>query len=273
MSGPNDELVTLRSDDGRVTQVPLSQAGEYLRAGFTEETPAEQAARQDQAAREAQISPIESFGQSLGRTASLGLTDAAQRAVGGQGAAQYLRDAQTAHPTADTAGMVTGIVAPALLTGGESVAASIAAASPIGRAAALGSTIAKLGEGGGGVLRSIGAKALGGAAEGALIGGGQGVSELAMSSDPITFEHAVSTISSNALFGGAIGGGAGLVGGTLESGLGKAKGLVDDAVAARTAQPAVDADLAELDMKGLTKAKQAELDTIEAQRVPQRQQL
>lgn len=274
MSGPgDDELVTLRSPDGsRVTQVPLSQAGSFLTQGFKEEAPDQEAARVGQSAREAQINPVESFGQAAGRTISVGATDAFQRAVGGDTAAQYMRDAETAHPTATTAGTITGAILPALLTSGESLAATLAEATPIGRAAALGSRIAELGEGAG-TLGRIGAKVAGGAAEGGIIGAGQGVSEISQSDDPLTWEHAVSAISSNALFGGALGGATGLIGGTLEAGLGKAKRMIDKELAARSAQPAVDADLAGLDVKGLSKAKDAELANIEASRVPERQSI
>ena len=272
MSDPTEPLVTLRGPDGNTTQVPLSQSSAYLNQGYHQESAAEAAQRVGQEARESHIGAVESFGQAAGRTLTLGATDALQRVMAPDTAAQYLRDAESAHPTATVAGTVTGAVLPALLTGGESVAAEIAAATPMGRAAQLGRSIAALGEGGGTVAR-IGAKVAGGFAEGAAIGAGQGVSELAMSDDPLTWEHAVSAIGSNALFGGALGGATGLVGGTLEAGLGRAKRALDEAAAAKAAAPAVDTDLAELDLKGLSKARESELATIEAARVPERQSI
>ncbi|HZJ69695.1 MAG TPA: hypothetical protein VFF36_02100, partial [Planctomycetota bacterium] len=79
-----------------------------------------------------------------------------------------------------------------------------------------------------------------------------------------------SALSSNMLFGGAVGGGLGLAGGLLERGLLRAKGAVDARLAAPVAEQLAP-DLGALDVRGLKAARQAELDAIAEKRIPERQ--
>lgn len=113
----------------------------------------------------------------------------------------------------------------ARLAGASEIASpafSVLGASPAGLASNVGGTVSEALGGG------LGAKAVGGALEGGLFGAGQGLSELALQKDPITAENAMSTISSNALFGGVIGGAAGTVGKLFEKGLARSRGALDE---------------------------------------------
>lgn len=263
MSGPND-TVTLISPEGKATDVPAAQAAIWQEQGFTAENPEARAQRVAGEAERANASPVTAVIGGVGRGLTVGLSDVAAHALGGDQAARELSTARQAYPTTSTLSEVGGAIAPALMTGGESLAASLAEATPIGRVAQLGSRIGALGEDAG-VVGRIGAKIAGGAVEGGIMGAGQGVSELALDDQPITWERAVSAISSNALLGSAIGGAGGALGGTLEYGLGKAKTAIDDAITKRAAMADVGADVVSMDAPALTKARQAELESLSTQ--------
>lgn len=276
MSDDADPVVTLRGPDGDTKSVPLSRVAAFAQQGYKEETESQAAQRVGKEARESQIGAVESFGQAAGRTLSLGGTDALQRALAPDTAATYLRDAQSAHPTADTLGTVAGVVVP--LAVGD-----VAALAPLSQASKLGRAAASLGEGGS-TLARVGGGIFGGAVEGGAIGLGQGVSELAMSSDPLTAEHVASVLGSSVLLGagtgGAIGGGSKL----LERGFeiaGEKLASVRDARAAASGLPE---DLQKLDDKGLAAAHktavaehaadiQAEKASLEEIRVNQRAEM
>ena len=167
------------------------------------------------------------------------------------------------NPTAALAGQLTGAVAPALLTGGESLAAkgaiegaelaaeaggisraasaakSVLASSPAGLASRLGTRITGLGEGAGLLGRTV-AAAAGGAAEGSLYGAGQAVSDLALSDKPLSAERVVSALGSAALTGAGYGAALGAampvaeeIGGALKKGAGSALKKGEDYIPAK----------------------------------------
>lgn len=152
-------------------------------------------------------------------------------------------------------------------------AGSLSGVGLAGRAAQLGKRIATVEEGASLAKSALRAGA-GYGTEGALQGLGMGVSELALSDDPLTVERIGSALSSNVLLGGAIGGGAGILGKVAEKGLMRAKSALTES-AERIGQRGASGvdDLATLDRKGLQAAKAAELDAVEAARVPQRAQV
>lgn len=182
-----------------------------------------------------------------------GLSDIGARAIGAEEDVAGLREE---HPYLSTGGEVLGGINPAGFGG---------------MASRLGQRIAKTAEGAG-VATKLARGTAGYAAEGGLQGLGTGVSELALSDDPLTMERATSVLSSNVLLGGAIGGGAGLLGKAAEIGLVKAKGALAD-IAERGAASQVTGDLAGLDAKSLRAAHDVELESIEATRVPARKAL
>jgi hypothetical protein len=99
--------------------------------------------------------------------------------------------------------------------------------------------------------------------EGSLLSLGRLGRGAAVADDALTAERATSALSSRALFAGK---GAAAEAGTLEHGLAGASAAIDEARASGAVAP----ELAAMDAKGLRGAHAAELDVIEASRVPQR---
>lgn len=207
--------------------------------------------------------------------ATLGLSDAAIAGVTNRGTVDAIRAAREAHPIISTGANVAGALAPAFLTGGESLPSSLAARA------------------GGSVSESLGggylARGVGGAAEGALFGAGQGVGELAMSRDPLTLEHAASTLSSNMLYGAEVGAAGGVAFKGLEEGFAAAKGALDNALITRSGERAMKAvgeldaaaaaepsaigpetDVTRLDSKGLKIAREQEVERLHTAQEPER---
>jgi hypothetical protein len=211
----------------------------------------------------------------LGRGLTLGGTDVLGRALYGDQAAIDLEGVREAHPGVSFGSEVVGAVLPAAFTGGATLPSSAASAAGRGVARVLG----------GGLRGAVG----GGATEGALFGLGQGVSELALSTDPLTTERAASVLSSNALFGAGAGAAGGLLAKGAELGLAKAKGAIDGALLARSesramkavgeleaaaaAEPAAitaETDVSLLDREGLKTARKQELEAIRTAQAPER---
>lgn len=261
---------------------------------------------------------LKALGASALSGATLGLSNVAARALGGDDAAIALEGLREQNPGISFAGELGGAIAPALLTGGASLAAGIGrgveglgaraagfgaerlgaglarAGAGVAELGAEGGTLSRLGESaigraaeyapsslvgslGGRVSEAVGGGLRGalasGASEGALYGAGQGISELALEQDPLTWERAATTIGSNALFGAAAGGALGVGANAVERGLHRAGSAIDEYVASRGAREAVQSDLAGLDRKGLRAAEAAELARVETERVVQRAQV
>ena len=225
------------------------------------------------------------------RGASLGGTDVVARALGGDDAAIELEGLREAHPYVSGGAEFLGALAPAIASGGatapesaamgaaEGVGALARASSvlPAAAAARAGGAVARASEG---VLGRIGGAALGGAAEGALYGAGQGVSEVALSGNPLDVEHVASAIGSNTLYGAGLGAGLGGLGKAAELGLARAKGTIDAALEKRAlskAKTPIEAietgDLQTIDKKILDTAEKTELERLHAEQAPQRKAL
>lgn len=198
-----------------------------------------------------------------------GIAAGARAAVGGvvsgvsAGLVSPFEEDQEFNQGAAMGGQLIGAIAPALV-GDEAGLAGLLPSSVIGRAGA-------------GVAERLGGglvgRAVGGVAEGALYGAGQGVGELARSDDPLTYEHAASVLSSNMLYGGGIGGVAGVAGHSLERGLLKAKGAIDERLARPTFDaPVVAPEIAALDDTGVRSAYDAEHAALTDARHAERRQ-
>lgn len=265
---------------GRSADVALDQVNTYRDLGFTLEGADERSARLSAEAQESLYGGAR--GALLAGTAgvlrgvTLGGSDAAARLLGGEDSAIALSGYREAHPGVSLGSELAGVLLPAVLSGG--------AAAPAGLAGRAGAAVAE--RAGGGILGGI----AGGAAEGALFGAGQGVTELALSQDPLTLEHAAAAISSNVLYGAATGGVAGGALKGVEAGLGSAKRALDRALLERSGGRAMKAveeleaeaasapgavtaetDLSTLDKKGLDLAEKAEVDRVVASRQPERE--
>lgn len=207
-------------------------------------------------------------GHQIREDRNTGLAAGAEALLGGAVAGGTLgfvnpfAEAQEFHRTLSGAGALAGQIGLAEVTG----------------AGALGGAVADSLGGG------LAARVAGGVAEGGLFGGAQGVTEIALSNDPLTAEHVASTLGSNLLLGGAIGGLAGAGAHLVQRGLARAGERLSSASAARAALGGIPEDLAGLDDAGLAAARKtavtehaasidAEKQAIEAGRVTQRAEL
>lgn len=252
---PEPKTVTLVDIDGNARSVPEADAQHFLDRGWTTETV------QGRVDRLASESDAEIYGGAAGtviggaaaiaRGATGGASDAFVSALGGD---RQLRKLREQNPTVSTIGEVAGG-----LTGFGRVAGRIGA---------------KVAGTGGGAAAQIARAGVAGTVEGGIQGVGQGVSELALSDDPLTMERIASTLGSNMLYGGATGGVAGTAAKGLERGLTRAKAAIDD-VASRPLGTLGDIpeDLSRLDRKGLRAAEKVELEAIETARVSKRAEL
>jgi hypothetical protein len=180
---------------------------------------------------------------------------------------------RAAYPKTAMIGEIAGVVAPTVLTlgaaGPVSTAARLTPAGMLGRG---GAAIAGRGAGRGLAAR-VGYGGAAGALEGAGIGAGAGVSELALSPDPITAERAVSVIGSHALYGAKFGAGIGagipLVGAAVGAGLRRAKKFTERMGRGRAVEGAA-GDLTTLDRAGLRAAETAEHETLAAAQIAEK---
>lgn len=222
------DTVTLRDRDGNAYGVPQEQVAAYVAQGFRPESGEEHV---DRAAAD---TFHEQYGGAAGAIGSgligglsgltLGTSDLALGALGGS---RSLRHLEGEHPYATGVGTLIGAVLPTVLTGGAaapeeaaSIGARILAHSPAGLVSRAGGAIGGLGEGAGLAGRVVAGTA-GAAAEGALYGGGQYLTETALEDKPLSAEGFVGGMGHGALFAAPIG-----AAGTLASGvLTKARSL------------------------------------------------
>lgn len=145
----------------------------------------------------------------IARGATLGASDVAASALGGQDATATLEGLRAQNPYTSGAGEFAGMLLPAVLTGGAATPAGIAVT--IGRRAAAGAT-----REGAGVLGRVAGHAIGAAAEGSLYGGGQYLSETALENKPLSAEGFIGGMGKGALFAAPVGGTFALAGETLQ---------------------------------------------------------
>lgn len=244
---------------GNVRDVPAEQVDQAAMVGFRPESDDEARARIEREIVEERNSGIASklnaAGYGLARGITLGASDAV---VSGLGGGEFLRETKEANPTLSTVAELGGAVLAAIPSGGSSLAMT-----PAGAVSRLGSRIAATAEGAS-TATKLGRAALGYGIEGSIVGAGQGVTELALSKDPLTLERIASTLSSNALYGGAVGAGAGTIAKAAEIGIGRARTAIEEFRAGREALETLDDDLTKLDPKQLKAARDVEVENIRA---------
>lgn len=147
------------------------------------------------------------------RGATLGLSDVAARGIGSaiglEDTAGTLRGLQQENPKASLAGEIAGGVAAFVTPAGSLGAASRVLGAPTRAATDLGLKAAQvIGRGAESLstAQKIGRAVVGGAVEGAAIGAGQTVSELALADPELTAQKAITNIGLGSLFGGALSG-------------------------------------------------------------------
>lgn len=153
-------------------------------------------------------SPTEAFIGEAANAATLGLSDAALVAAGAD--PERLRETRARSPVAAGLGTAAGVVAPALATLGTSVPAQALGA---GARAVIGAgTIAEglaakgLAKAGiEGAKATIASTAARGATEGALVGAGQLISDVALENADLSAESALASVGHGALFGAGFG--------------------------------------------------------------------
>lgn len=260
-----DKTVNLVDPDGVARQVPEAEVQYRIDRGWRVETPEDAAGRVTEQAKEELYGgvggAVSATAGGILRGATGGLSDVALRATGGEDSRRMLAELQARNQAASIGGEVLGTLLP---TGAGGLAAK--AGGKVAGAIAERGIVSQ--------LARAGARA---GVEGAVLGAGQGVSEVALSEDPVTLEHAASVIGSSALFGGATGGAVGVSGKVIGKGLARAKAALDD-VASKGLSVSADVaehadDLRGLDRKGLRAAETTELEAIEAARVPKRAEL
>lgn len=178
------------------------------------------------------------------RGATLGLSDAAMVAIGGEGMRKQLQKAQKHAPVASAVGEGAGMLAPALFSGGASSGAS--ALGKAGRAATVVSRGATAAAETGGRLAERGVIGLGaeeggrlaGAArvlatnaiEGGAQGVGQAISDASIKGEPIEVEKILAHGGKAALLGAGLGGALHGTVGLAKSGVSKLGGAVKEGV-------------------------------------------
>lgn len=263
---PDPATITMVDPHGVARDIPVDQVEAARMQGFVVEGHDQRAARIATDAKEdaygTPLGKVGAFAAGFNRAVTFGASDAIGTAIDPEQARHY-RNLREVNPGASMAGEITGGVVTAIPTGGNSALAQALARTPGGMVTQLGARIAQTGEGAG-ALTKVARAAAGFGTEGVLVGAGQGVSELALSDEKLTFERVAATLSSNALYGGAIGAGTGVFAKSLEVGLGRAKGAIDDFRAGREAREAIQDDIAQMDVKQLRAARDAELESIKA---------
>ena len=182
-------------------------------------------------------SPWQTFAESALSSVSFGLSDQVGKALGFQ---EALRERRERNETSALAGEVTGIVGPALLSGGSSLLAKGAGAAGkgIATAARAGQVVEKLtAKGINKLLAETGkrkfakdvlsksiAKGAGSAVEGTFYGIGELVEENALGNAEFNAENLMAYGGKGALWGGLVGGGLGGLGKTVSIVVPKIKG-------------------------------------------------
>ena len=202
-----DGQVQMLDDTGKPVAVPLDQIQQAYSAGYSVEPPEEVERRENEAKYGGIGNEALTFAEGAASGASFGLSD---RLLVGALGDEYRKNAEgraETNPHVRGAGVAAGVIAPALLTGGESLIAKgvLAPGKMLGSAAnaaehAFGA--------------SLGGRVLGGAAAGAIEGVGYGLgranAEAALGGTDLTAEKLLSVAGEGATWGAA--GGAALSG-------------------------------------------------------------
>lgn len=213
------------SADGEMGTIDASEAAQALESGMRIASDVDVEKARLQAEHGTGLETVKAGAEGLARGATFGLSDVALTETGlAEGA--DLRARQEANPLVSGGAELAGAIAPMLLSGGASSAATgaglaaragqvarTAGAIPRGTAAlgrAVEAGAAKLLGSRAGTLAGRGASlAAGGAVEGAVIGAGQAVSAAALDDVELTAEQLLASAGHGALLGGVAGGALG----------------------------------------------------------------
>ena len=232
--------VPVRLPDGSAGTVPSSEVSDLPEGA--EVISADEAAREATAAKHNNaVDKVGAFSTGALRSATFGASDHALIGLGGaldgeEGAAnirEQLGENKEANAGYNTAGELTGLVAPALLTGGATGGARLlgGAGAAIGKAGGVAEGLAARAFGKG--AQSLGMRMLqrgamaaaGAGTESALIGASHEVSEAALGDHELVAEHVMGTMAKDFLVGAVAGGALGAGGELLKEGGRRALGV------------------------------------------------
>jgi len=224
-AAPAPDMIPVRAPDGSIGTVPKSQLAQAIDAGaqVVDGETLRQAELQVKHGGVGGVALAGAAGAARGLT--LGLSDAAAVAIGGDETRQTLSELKEANPYASIGGEVVGALAPAFFSGGATAGASAAAEGlSVGRAIrGLGALPRGVSALGGlaerGVARMAGeslagrvvSRAAAGAVEGGIYGAGSAVSEAALGDHELTAEGLVGSMEHGVIAGGLLGGAGGLL--------------------------------------------------------------
>lgn len=144
--------------------------------------------------------------------ATLGLSDVIGSQFASPGQREFVQQSREQHPITTGSAQLIGAMVPSLVAPGSSLAAN-----PAGATASLGRTIIEsAAPAGTSFAGRTAAHAVGAAAEGALYGGGDYLSQMALEDKPLSAEGFVGAMGHGALFGAPIGAGLSLGGEALQ---------------------------------------------------------
>jgi hypothetical protein len=229
----DEPLVYIKDAQGNILQGPASELAAAKRAGASEISPED--VQEDQLQNKYGGVGGMAAGAGVGAldALTLGFGSGALGELGGDDFKEDIRGVQAANPWSTGIGTAVGAIAPAILTGGGSLAeegglslmgrlarSPTALLEGAGDAAASSLGESTLGRIGGGVVR--------GAIQGGAYGAGSQVSEDALGDTDTTAEKLIAAIGHGALIGGATGGAFELPGGAVRGLLGATRSRAAD---------------------------------------------
>lgn len=217
------QQVPVVGPDGAVGTVAKADLRQAIAAGATLATPEDVRKERMEAEYGGLGGGAAAFGLGALRGASLGLSDPLIAGIGGERARTALAGYQETNPTASFGGELAGVVAPAILSGGEGAVGTAArwASAPVRAVGAVGGAVERgalrvLGGEATSVLGRVGQRALtsalGTAAEGAVYGVGSENSDAAIHNHELTAEKLWAGAGQGALLGAGFGAAAGTLG-------------------------------------------------------------
>ncbi|HVW26237.1 MAG TPA: hypothetical protein VHC69_12765 [Polyangiaceae bacterium] len=135
----DDGRVHVQAPDGSYGTVPLTKMAAAVAHGYTVEGAQEYAARKYEE-QEGAVGAVKAFAENAASSGTLGLSDVAAGAIGGNDYRANRALREIAYPTASTAGEVAGMVLPSLLPGGAEAEAAEGAAHGAQAAEAAGAS-------------------------------------------------------------------------------------------------------------------------------------
>ena len=206
-------IIPVTLPDGSAGELDSSELPQALQLGVKYRTAEEdkRVAEQEIAAirKEAIDKPLTAFTLGALRGGTLGISDVAIRAIGGKDTADLVRKVAEESPAASLTGEIAGGIASFVTPAGAAGAISRVAGAPTRLATELGAKAAAgIGRGAESLsaTQKIGRALVAGGVEGAAVGAGQTLSELALADPELTAQKALTNIGMGGLLGAGISG-------------------------------------------------------------------